>query len=860
MDLKKLSVLFFLVIIGSFLFFSFSSDQTDKAEIADTHTESDKYIESSPNSNPPHKEKKDEPEDGNSGLDKHLYDTHALSEAVDQTSNSEYKPAPKKESQRSVIKTPKTQTEVKFFEISITEFGSGLQLDDADISGKFFYDEKETKSFQELSDESGLCRIAYDCNFSEIKGTVSKPGYFPVRFDLKESYLTDTPEIQLQKTTVILGKVLDKETEEPISNAEISLTVFGQLARGTKYDSEPLRAVSDKDGYWQIDNVPESLITKYGASYKLSSHHDEYVADKTFDQGNLNYEKLTSESFSFYMEKAKSLHGWVFSKETRAPIQDAHVHLGNFADRTATTDANGFFKFTDIIEGDHKLTAEAGDYQAKLITVSIDESFSPPEFYLEPAFDQVVEVLDRNSNPLENVKIELRLVTSFAEVAKTIERKAFTDDQGIAVIKNAPTAGIYDLTKKGCAELNNCEIKLSDQVKTVYLNDLCHVTGKAYDIDTGEPVNKISFKPGYTHSKEHNTDIFWIDYKTQKVSDGKYRLNLFSSTRGHVVEIRAEGYKPAQSPLFFNENENITYDICLEKVKEDDYGIIYSPDGSLCRNAEVAGYISSNRSYIDLEGFYIKPYTPDYFTKTDSKGRFVMPDNLNLDFLAVSGREGFKLVTFSEFVNNEKAIYLDQWASIEGFVQDDPLAKRILLTIRAFENSPVIHPSLPPLRVSEYTSRSRGIAAEVDHQGSFKIDHVPAGIAEIRKMGNEHSYGLGKKFDIKPGAVREVVLKAAYTLKARFVTDIELDHGRQIPWVSLFKIEKSGKKENVYFKKLPGNSFQIKEIQPGKYFLSVILLEDKKKIASGEKEIVIAPEKLPADRVIDIGEISLSAN
>ncbi|MCK4613770.1 MAG: carboxypeptidase regulatory-like domain-containing protein, partial [Thermoplasmata archaeon] len=159
--------------------------------------------------------------------------------------------------------------------------------------------------------------------------------------------------------TTIYGYVKDKDTEDPINDAEVTITGQECNCSYTVY--------TDREGYYgqEIDLAGNYTVIAEKDGYK-SQTKDVYVKD--------GEEKRVD----FYLEKEGGnrtiLNGYTKRQETGKHIPDVEVTIskGNFS-KTQYSDDNGWYEFELDEGGGYKILAKKENYDDYLINISIRE-------------------------------------------------------------------------------------------------------------------------------------------------------------------------------------------------------------------------------------------------------------------------------------------------------------------------------------------------------------------------------------------------------------------------------------------------------------------------------------------------------
>ncbi|HHT9137595.1 MAG TPA: MSCRAMM family protein [Candidatus Wunengus sp. YC60] len=197
-------------------------------------------------------------------------------------------------------------------------------------------------------------------------------GYYTLTYE-KEGYQTDTLDINLKENEVRDLGTFTLEEEEIVQT-----TIFGYVA---DIDENALQGVTitieggnlsdstetNADGYYEFTNLTAG---SYTLTYEKEGYNTETV-DITLKQNEmLNLGTLLLEEIA----KAK-IYGYVLNIRGN-PIESANLKLKGIKtgyDSTTSSDADGFFEFTDLEADTYILIAKKKGYKRAKQTISLGE-------------------------------------------------------------------------------------------------------------------------------------------------------------------------------------------------------------------------------------------------------------------------------------------------------------------------------------------------------------------------------------------------------------------------------------------------------------------------------------------------------
>ncbi|MCF6181666.1 OmpA family protein [Lutibacter sp.] len=220
-----------------------------------------------------------------------------------------------------------------------------------------------------------------------------QPDYFHLKKDL---FLEPNQCFQ-----VVLGKVLDKETEKVIPNAQVSLYFQNQEIKTfqTNYDGSYFFNVKCNDSY-------DLVTSKEG----MTTETVNYIA---------NEKKGDNKTLNIYLEAKNCdqiVNGVIIDKNTKLPISNTKVTLleNNLFVNSVKTNQNGAYSFHIICDTSYKIEATNAEYNKNSIDFSSDKTRNATiskSIALTPLdCNQVITgiITDKNTKqPIANTKVSL---------------------------------------------------------------------------------------------------------------------------------------------------------------------------------------------------------------------------------------------------------------------------------------------------------------------------------------------------------------------------------------------------------------------------------------------------------------------
>lgn len=189
--------------------------------------------------------------------------------------------------------------------------------------------------------KSGIYSVAANALYYEQVHkdvTVTVGDYVPLHFSLESL------------TGGISGTILHMDTEEPLENASVAVTI----------EDYTIVVDSDANGYYNITRVPPGT---YSITVSLIGFNTTVIADITVVSG------VTTEGVDVLLsEKLPSISGTIIHMDTEEPLEGANVSIAiNDYTITVRSDANGSYRLWDIPPGIYSITISLAGFNTTII-------------------------------------------------------------------------------------------------------------------------------------------------------------------------------------------------------------------------------------------------------------------------------------------------------------------------------------------------------------------------------------------------------------------------------------------------------------------------------------------------------------
>jgi hypothetical protein len=252
-------------------------------------------------------------------------------------------------------------------------------------------------------------------------------GYNPLR---REEVTVGTERITLTMVTKghLAGKVIDN-LQNPIASAQVSL----QLQSGLWIQN----AVTNKEGLFEIENVPEGTITVKATQ---PGYNDE-------GEGSKDVSTPISEPVVLRLvQPMRTISGRVILQGSETGVAgftlSAQLQDGgeNTEVRTAQTDGTGMYIFNDLTIGSYLISNMAQANAHLQLTIPVDQDFQSVRvnekdvygvnFFAVPGLRVTGQVITSNQQPVAGAEVT---------VARFLSSRTTTDAGGNFILDNVPT-------------------------------------------------------------------------------------------------------------------------------------------------------------------------------------------------------------------------------------------------------------------------------------------------------------------------------------------------------------------------------------------------------------------------------------
>ncbi|MDA7680250.1 sigma-70 family RNA polymerase sigma factor [bacterium] len=396
-------------------------------------------------------------------------------------------------------------------------------------------------------------------------------GYADTRLEWHPSRGESIPPeftLELNPAPRIGGIVVDINGQ-PVSGAKVGFNhkhLQEMRTRPLSFEFGWIEVETDDDGQWEIHRIANDMIPLiYG-----SARHNDYVNSPLIftSRDRMLTKELETGNHRFILAPALSLSG-IVTDEHDIPIPNAEIIYGRLRSGdhlTTESDLEGRFFLSGCHPGSELLTANAGHFAPKTITVEVEPKSQEIRVSLERGRRAIIRVLDSHDDPISGAKVRYNnhdsvdpidpLTMSWGDPYPPVQVdfQQSTDREGLITWFDAPNqALVFAVSAEGFTASEFNQFKPDDKEHEIILQPALVVTGTVVDKATRTPIAKAQVTTGWTVSdgtenptpKWNTLEVFRINssggefYQSFEEPATREALNPF-----HVLKFEAEGYQP----------------------------------------------------------------------------------------------------------------------------------------------------------------------------------------------------------------------------------------------------------------------------------------------------------------------------
>jgi len=536
----------------------------------------------------------------------------------------------------------------------------------------------------QTTDAKGLSLVKLsDLPPKEVRIYPSKPGYIPLRV-----FWEGEPHAIMPKTITIpmepgkeFGGIIRNMAGKPIPNVTVTVHYW---ARGAGKNPHIRANINDEkitsgaNGRWRLNIVPADVSVQ---DLRIYVKHPDYLSDylprgflpiPVIQQPPLK--ELFDQTSVMVMSDGEILEGQVTVAQSGRPISGARIYLTDvpwFDKPRTTTDKDGRFKITGIdrtqnIQDPTKplaLIVHAAGHAPELIEVQTTSGLL--KIGLSPGGSVHGKVVDEAGKPVEGATI-----SSNRWRGRPLPMSVKSARDGTFTVTDVPDDNVeYLIQKEGYLIAEHVAMSPAQKEYSVTLKSLVRVVGSVVDAETGKPLEEFSFMQGTDF--DDGRAPFWMIFDKKTIMTGRFVTSFRQENFKYRIRVEAEGYMPGESRLIkphAPDQGEITLDFKLHKAPNL-AGIVEGLDKQPLADAEVF-LIRGRMNIQDGKVTYVDTADRES-VKTDSKGLFTFPPEVESFCLVAVHETGLGMVTEKQFATSQK-ITIQPWKEHKELLQIIP--------------------------------------------------------------------------------------------------------------------------------------------------------------------------------------------
>jgi RNA polymerase sigma factor (sigma-70 family) len=590
---------------------------------------------------------------------------------------------------------------------------------------------------------------------------VFQDGYVPKYVRWSEALGDSAADIPVDYTTQLtraaeIGGVVVNEAGTPVPGARVVFTVF-TASPANSSDRECLTLapdyhveVTDSQGRWHCNHVPK----QFGQITFRICHPDyaaaQYGSAELGATTNMGLAYVAAADLRKGTAVMRVAPGAVVSglvvDEAGFPVAGAKVTAN--LDRTEPTanqltGVDGRFRFANITK------LEPGGRSPNsvwFLTVQAD-GYSPAELELfsAPPPEEPCFVLDRGGvlrgvvaddkgQPVAGARVRVCSQVN----AQRFEWSTVSDDKGKFEWLSAPASPtLYVFEARGYQTRPDVRLTAdgTEQQVTLHANPPpVRFFGNVTDAETGKLLDSFTvwmstMEPAYTGYDRLMSKRFPSRMRAIGKA-GSYSFTNSGALTEYTLEVRAEGYSPAQTTGRRPLTNDTAFDFKLEKALSLS-GVVQSPDGKpvggvvamLCTEGPRRVPMQSgprNGGYMKVPGQFDLALSSGQHVETDAQGRFKLQGQAGVKKILVFNAAGFASVSPDQLAASP-AVLLLPWGRVAG-----------VLKIGSQPGSnQTIGLTLSEMPYDDWCGYSLFLQTRTDAEGRFSFEGVPPGDFQV---------------------------------------------------------------------------------------------------------------------------------
>jgi RNA polymerase sigma factor (sigma-70 family) len=752
----------------------------------------------------------------------------------------------------------------------------------------------------------GVCEVPCPrATVTELRLTSQMDGFADTRLQWQVDRGEKIPgdhTLRLTRAVSIGGLVLDAD-KQPVSGAHIRFNVAGPASSVQTQPESHIQnfdTITGTEGRWSISRIAPEI---FRFSNGMASHPDLVDASVSVSSHPEAEKQLLAGTHVFQLGRAVSAHGLVVDGSGQ-PVSGAKVRvvsheLGLGRLRRATTEADGTFSIADCKPGQNVCTAEAEGFAATTMEIQLRENSTPIRMTLQRDGKRLrLRVVDKRGMPIPEANV--RLGHSIVP-GEQMEFSQKTGPDGRLEWENAPDRELlFNISAHSYLSEYRVKVRPDGEEHEITLLPSLTISGTVRDAAKGEPLPHFHIITGWPvpASTGSGVEAAWstMDRFRLSFAGGKFHhlfeepVIISTPQRGFVFKFEADGYSSFVTRTVEAGESEVQFDVTLRTVTTNTVTVLL-PDGGPATGAEIGLVSPGARLQLSSGGFSKSRLlrNPGAVLRTDEQGRFRLSsdDTITRVIAVCPGGYGEAL---PESLSTDPTLRLQPWGRIEGtFLVKGRSGKKPDLALHSLTT-----------RFGSLQFEMNGFWSELDAQGGFAFDRVPPGRnklviapAGVTVRGapvpgvETWTSELLEEVEVRPGETTNVVIGGkGYEVTLRLGWPAGMSEQKnwstfavmsRLPSPPMADAAGPQLAQRFWFRKTDEGGLTANDVRPGRYLLSVLVVEQTMNGSSGriifeprlnldstgavararaEYQLTVPAE--PATGTLDLAEIALT--
>ncbi len=532
--------------------------------------------------------------------------------------------------------------------------------------------------FDLATDQAGFANVPYPADAGRLDVGVLSWGWaarFATWRPNPEEPIPAEYILRLDRVTNTMGGWLRDARDRPVANAEILVSFHsnGDAAQRETPRERPgvmgkaVIARSDPKGWWTCAAIPP----KDNGGFQFEARHPEFRTTTIADSDDRRQaEPAEAESLRLLwagklvtrMSAGPTLIGRVLDGADQ-PVSGARVVHNPQSDESlsATTDAGGYFTFSNLADDDFDFTVIAGGFAPEYRKVTLRQGVETVEVRLQPGALLRLRLVDEQGLPVPGATAGLE---QWGELRHKLSWQAQSDADGRIEWNSAPPQVQLELYARRADWCYTRSVRLQADAEehVIAMRRALVVTGRVTDADTGQPISEVKAFPGYGAG-----EFAWERLDTRRGANGNFTMQFAENKLPWRARVEAEGYLPFVSePLSPDMSGWLDVALRREDASQAMRGVVLRPDGQPAAGAEVA--LLTLEHNVHLDGTRLRSDSGVRLIETtDCEGQFSFHPDPQAHSVVAASADGLARLRVRK-PSEPVTLQLQPWGRIEGVI------------------------------------------------------------------------------------------------------------------------------------------------------------------------------------------------